>query len=542
MDERTDAGKATQKIAGGTDPHPASAEIAALDAATLAAQFGAGELTSVHVVEQLIARIEALHDGPSGLRAVIELSPDATDIAATLDEERRAGRIRSALHGVPVLVKDNVDTAAPLHTTAGSLVFGDSSPGVDAPLVRALRHAGAVVIGKANLSEWANFRGTRSSSGWSAAGGQTRNPHSLDRSAGGSSSGSAAAVAARLVPFAIGTETDGSILCPASACGVGGLKPTLGLVSRTGIVPIAASQDTAGPIARSVQDLALLLEVLAGAVDDGEDDMATLARRPSNYEPAAFAQAGAAGVSGLRVGVVRDSGYSGYHPPTDDVFGVALGALADAGAELVDPLEGLPAASSWEEDELTVLLHEFRVGMEAYLRRRAEAGREHPRFPGTLDDVLAHAANEPGERTDLFPVDLIRRAAATDGLGSDSYKAAFDRIKQATRRDGLDNFFAAGERGVDLVALPAMAPAWPIDHVLGDQVPGAGWSPAAVAGYPSATLPIGLVGGIPVGIALIGPPWSEAVLLRVLRALEVVLGEGVTAPVPRFEPGLMLAP
>lgn len=532
------------------DPHPASAEIASLDATSLGALLDAGELTSVEVVEGLIARIEALDGGATGLHSFIEVSHDARDMAAALDAERRAGRRRGDLHGIPVLVKDNIDTVAPLHTTAGSLVFGESSPAVDAPLVSALRDAGALVIGKANLSEWANFRGTRSSSGWSAVGGQTRNPHALDRSPGGSSAGSGAAVAARLVPLAIGTETDGSIMCPSAACGIAGLKPTLGLVSRTGIVPISATQDTAGPMARSARDLALLLSVLAGAVDDGEDDAATLARRPPGYGPAALrgAFAGSGNLAGLRVGLVSGRGYTGYHRPTDDAVGAALDALAGAGAELVDPVEDLPPSSTWEQDELTVLLHEFQVYLEGYLRRRAEAtdgsaarsrNGTDARLPRTLEDVLAHAADEAGERSDLFPIDLISRAAATDGLDSDGYRQALRRIKQATRADGLDKIFAGG---VDVLALPAMSPAWPIDHVLGDQTRGAGWSVSAVAGYPSATLPVGKICDVPVGVALLGPAWSEPLLLRVMGALEGALGSAVTSPVPNFASGLTIEP
>lgn len=530
--------------AGGTprqppaDPHPSSADVAALGAAELSALFDAGELTSSEVVGQLVARIETLDTGAGGLHAVIELATDAEDVAVRLDDERRAGRRRGSLHGIPVLVKDNIDTVAPLHTSAGSLVFGGASPDTDAPLVRALRDAGAIVLGKTNLSEWANFRGSRSSSGWSAVGGQTRNPHALDRTPGGSSSGSGAAVAARLVPLAVGTETDGSIICPAAACGVAGLKPTLGLVSRTGVVPIAASQDTAGPIARSARDLGLLLSVLADAVDDGEDDAASRARRPAGYDPCAPPFTASAALGGLRVGVVRGGGYTGYHPPTDAVIDAALEAIAGAGAQLFDPVAGLSPASTWEEDELVVLLHEFRIGMEAYLSRRAaaaavaaaDASSHSGPLPRTLDDVLAHALGEPRERTDVFDTDLIARAARTHGLASEEYRSAFHRIKQATR-EGLDAIFAGG---VDVLALPAMHPAWPIDHVLGDQAAGAGWSPAAVAGYPSATLPVGNVGGLPVGILLVGPPWSESRLLRVLGGLEDLLGASVTVPRPTF--------
>ncbi len=522
-----------------TDPHPRSLEVASRSAAELSDLLERRELSSVEITAQLIARIEAVDAGTSGargLRSVLEIAPDALDAAALRDAERSAGRVRGPLHGIPVLVKDNIDTVAPLHTTAGSLVFGDGAPASDATLVTALREAGAVIVGKANLSEWANFRGRPSSSGWSAVGGQTRNPHVLDRSPGGSSSGSGAAVAARLVPLAIGTETDGSILCPSAACGIAGLKPTLGLVSRTGIVPIAASQDTAGPMARTARDLALLLGVLARAVDDGEDDLARAARRPPSYETAYDTLLGDGDLSGLRIGAVRDEGYCDYHPPTDEVFASTLGVLAACGAEVVDPVHGLPGPQQLSEDELTVLTTEFRIGAHAYFARRANAAPDCTHLPRTLDDVLAHAEAEPGERTDVFGTDFIAWAAATEGPESEAYVRALEHNKRAAGRDGLDKVFA--DHRVDVLVAPAMHPAWLIDHVLGDHGKGSAWSASAIAGYPSATLPMGMIDGLPVGVALLGPAWSEARLLRVMVALERALGPVVTSPVPRFAPSV----
>jgi amidase len=518
------------------DPHPRSLELAALGADALSTMLGHGQVSSVEVAEQLIARIEALDPGGAGLHCILEIAPDVLDVAASLDAERRAGRVRGPLHGIPVLVKDNIDTAAPLHTTAGSLVFGDCPPGGDATLVAALRGAGAIVLGKANLSEWANFRGTPSSSGWSAVGGQTRNPHVIDRSPGGSSSGSGAAVAARLAPLAVGTETDGSIICPSAACGIAGLKPTLGLVSRTGIVPIANSQDTAGPMARTARDIALLLEVLAGAVDDGEDDLARTVRRPIGYRTDYVALLGDGDLSGLRIGVVRGHGYVGYHPPTDRVFESMLEALASTGAEIVDAIDGLADPMQLSEDELTVLTTEFRVGAHAYFGRRASARPDCSHLPRTLEDVIAHAEAEPRERADLFGTDLIARAAQTAGVRWDTYVTARERNRRAAGTDGLDKLLRGAR--VDLLAAPAMQPAWPIDHVLGDHSMGGAWSASAVAGYPSATVPMGTVEGLPVGAALLGPPWSESVLLRAVFALEKALGPAVTSPVPRFEESL----
>jgi amidase len=513
------------------DPHPQSAELASLDAVTLSALLGAGELTSVEVAEQLLARIDALDAAGPELRSVVEVAPDALDVAARLDAERRSGRTRSALHGVPVLVKDNIDTAGPLRTTAGSLVFGDCPPAMDATLVGALRDAGALVLGKTNLSEWANFRSARSSSGWSAAGGQTRNPHALDRSPGGSSAGSAAAVAARLAPLAVGTETDGSVICPAAACGTAGLKPTLGLVSRTGIVPVAPSQDTAGPFARTVADVALLLEVLARAVDDGEDPRATTAARPHGHTAVYRSLLGDGALSGLRVGVVREDGYAGYHAATDAVLGSVLGLLSASGAEVVDPVSGLGDQARVTEHRPTVLMREFGVALPAYLARRAARSPECAHLPRSLSDVLEHARSEPRERADLFDLDLIEGAAASVDPASAVDAAAFGDYRRAAR-DGLDSLF--GGQRLDVLALPAMAPAWRIDHVLGDHFLGAGWSPSAISGYPSATIPMGSVDVLPVGILLLGPPWSEGVLLRVMASLERGLGPAVTQPSPGF--------
>jgi amidase len=523
------------------DPHPQSWPVASLTASETARLLEQGELTSVEVTEQLIGRIEALDSSGPRLHSVLEIAPDALEDAAALDEERSAGRLRGPLHGVPVLVKDNVDTVAPLHTTGGSFVFGETSPVRDATVVTALREAGALVLGKTNLSEWANFRGRPSASGWSAAGGQTRNPHALDRTPGGSSSGSASGLAARLAPLAIGTETDGSILCPAAACGVAGLKPTVGLVSRTGVIPISTSQDTAGPIGRSVGDIALLLEVLARTVSDREGAPAGAGQPPLGYDANYRAQLGDGNLAGLRIGVVRQ-GYCGYHGPTDRVFAAALDALATCGARIVDPVVAPNGPFFIVDDETVVLTHEFHAMAGRYLERRAAAAPAGSGLPRTLDDVIAHAKRAPEERMDVFGIELLVQSAATGGLDSPRYLAALERNRQRARGDGLDRIFAAttADEGVDVIAVPAMTPAWLIDHVIGDEMLGTGWSPPAVAGYPSATIPIGRVGGLPVGVALWGPAWSEARLLRVMSALEQALGTEVTSPIPAFAESVSL--
>ncbi|MGO9558516.1 MAG: amidase family protein [Acidimicrobiales bacterium] len=509
-----------------------------MTASQTARALESGELTTVEVTEQLIGRIKALDSSGPQLRAVLELSPDALDLAVALDVERRSGQLRGPLHGVPVFVKDNIDTVAPLHTTGGSFVFGDGSPAADAPVVDSLRAAGALILGKTNLSEWANFRGRPSASGWSAAGGQTRNPHVLDRTPGGSSSGSASALSARLVPLALGTETDGSILCPAAACGVVGLKPTVGLLSCDGIIPISHSQDTPGPLGRSVEDVALLLEVIARVAPGGGS-------RPPGYQPHYLAQLGDGNLAGLRVGVLRQ-GYTGYHAPTDRVFAEALEALASCGATIVDPVVAPNGPLFLVDDEIVVLTHEFGASLDRYLDMRATSGSSSGLgSPRSLDEVIALTESIPAERRDVFGIELLVQSAATAGLDSPAYLAAFERNRRRVRADGLDRIFAgagggdnpagaAAGAGVDLIAVPAMTPAWLIDHVIGDEFLGTGWSPPAVAGYPSATIPIGMVGGLPVGAALWGPPWSEAMLLRVMFSLERALGSDVTSPVPAF--------
>lgn len=510
---------------GPEDPHTTSAETASLGAAGLVRRLERHELSSTEVVEQLLGRIDAVDRAGPRVRSVIETAPDAIEVAAALDAERLAGRTRGPLHGVPVLVKDNVDTVAPLHTTAGSFVFGTGSPGRDAEVVRVLRDAGAIVLGKTNLSQWANFRGRISSSGWSATGGQTRNPHALDRTPGGSSSGSGAAVAARLAPLAVGTETDGSIICPSAACGVAGLKPTVGLVSREGIVPISITQDTAGPMARSVEDLALMLEVLARASEPGAPPVGS-AKRPAREETRYLSLLGDGDLRGCRVGVLREGGFGGTHPGTLELFEGLIGLLSSTGAEVVDPLTlGGDGQLVAREDEHVVLLHEYRVAMERYLAARDGGGNG----PKTLDDVIAFIRDTPEERADLFGFEHIADAAATGGLENDSYLEALRRNHELAR-GGLDVLFEQA----DVVIVPAMPPAWLIDHVIGDLHSGGGWSPPAVAGYPSATLPMGMVGGLPVSFALWGPPYGEATLLRVLFGIEAALGPSVTRPQPAY--------
>ncbi len=499
------------------DPHPSSAVLAFSTASELLGTLGSGELTSESLTDALIERIEALDGRGPQLHSIISLHEGALDEARRLDAERRSSKLRGPLHGLPVLVKDNIDTAGALGTTAGSYALATSPPRVDATLVSGLRAAGAIILGKTNLSEWANFRGRVSSSGWSAVGGQCRNPHGLDRSPGGSSAGSGAAVAAGFAPFGIGTETDGSILCPAAACGIVGLKPTVGLVSRAGIVPISPSQDTAGPMARSVSDVALLLEVLAAAGTDRRD-AATFKRPPASPAVGGYIEAARRSPAGLRVGIARGEGFSGYHLPTDEAAEVAYEALRAAGVELVDPV-GCERAN--DDDELLVLKTEFKSALEHYLAKR---GGGSGSALWSLAEVVAFNEANAAERLDLFGQDLLVESAAAGALDDPGYLAAQERNWRRTRKDGID---AACERhGIKALVAPTMPPSWLIDHVNGDAHSAAAWGQAAVAGYPSITVPVGLHHGLPVAVALWGPAWSEATLLSLAAAIERGIGPG----------------
>jgi amidase len=495
------------------DPHSKTAEIAHLGAGALSRLFESGTTSSAEVTAALVERFEAIDRSGPRLRSVLRINDRALDEAAASDAERRSGHTRGPLHGVPVLVKDNIDTVH-LGATAGSLALDVGPPATDARLVTELRQAGAIILGKANLSEWANFRGRPSSSGWSALGNQTRNPFALNRSPGGSSAGSGAGVASGLAPLAVGTETDGSILCPAAACGVVGIKPTVGLVSRDGIIPISSSQDTAGPMARSVEDAARLLDVLAGGPPDAID----VGIEGRSDRVASFVDESPGDLRGLRIGVVRDDGYFGYHAATDAVIEAVLGAFIEAGAELVDPVYDIGAGTP--ADEMIVLCTEFKSGLEDYLQRRRASGGDDSsqRLPRSLDDVIAFNEDNPGERLDLFPHDVLVRAAATAGLENPAYRAARDANQRRTRSEGIDA--VCNRLRLDALVAPTMPPAWTIDQLNGDSHAGAAWSQAAIAGYPSISLPVGEVHGLPVGLAIWGRAFTETTLIRIAAGLE----------------------
>jgi amidase len=485
--------------------HPGSAEIT-LDG--FAADCRAGRLSSRELTAFYLARIaEVDHRGPM-LGAVLETNPAALEIAAALDAERAAKGARGPLHGVPVLIKDNIETADRMMTTAGSLALEGWYAPTDAPLVARLRAAGAVVLGKTNLSEWANFRSTRSVSGWSGRGGQTRNPYSLDRSPSGSSSGSAVAVAAGLCAVAVGTETNGSIVSPASINGIVGIKPTVGLVSRSGVVPISHTQDTPGPLARTVKDAVLLLGALAGpdpadpanrAVGDRFDADYTRYLRPD-------------GLNGARLGIARK--FFADNAPLDRFLNTCVATLERAGAVIVDPAE-LPAHGEADAPSFDVLLYEFKADLDAYLARLPASMPVR-----SLADLIrfneSHAARELG----LFDQELLRKAEATPGLSAEAYVKALAAARTASRDHGIDA--ALAEHRLDALVTLTSGPAWLIDPIDGDGDAGGCSTPAAVAGYPHVTVPAGLYRGLPVGLSFFAGAFSEPTLIRLASGFEHV--------------------
>jgi amidase len=473
---------------------------------TLAQRLASGELTARKLTQAYLDRIAALDRQGPELRQVIETNPEALAIADGLDVERRAGRVRGALHGIPVLLKDNVDTADKMTTTAGSLALRGSIPPRDAFLASRLRGAGAILLGKANMSEWANIRSTRSSSGWSARGGQARNPYALDRNTCGSSSGSGGGVSANLCAVAIGTETDGSIVCPSSACGLVGVKPTLGLVSRAGVIPIAHSQDTAGPMTRTVRDAAVLLSALTG--EDPRDPATAASRGKLHADYTTFLDAN--GLKGARLGVARK--FFGTDPRVDRLMEDALAEMRRRGAETIDV--DLSKGNEYEDTELEVLLFELKADLNAYL---ATLGPHAP--VRTLADVIAFNEAHRAEEMPYFGQELFVRAQEKGDLTTPAYKEALAKNLRLSRAEGIDAVIA--KHRLDAIVGPTGGPAWLTDLVGGDHYTGIGCStPPAVAGYPHVTVPAGFVFGLPVGLSFFGPAWSEPVLLRLAYAFE----------------------
>ena len=477
-----------------------------LDAGVLEQQelMAAGKLTSHSLVSQYLARIKTIDKSGPRLNAIIEINPEALKIALEMDRERGLKRVRGPLHGIPVLLKDNIATGDRMSTTAGSLALAGVRAARDAHVTAQLRAAGAVIIGKTNLSEWANMRSNHSVSGWSGRGGLTLNPYSLDRNCSGSSSGSGAAIAAGLATLAVGTETDGSIVSPASICGLVGIKPTLGLVSRSGIIPIAHSQDTAGPMARSVSDAALMLAAMTGA-DPRDPITVDAAAKAADYRAAL--QTG--GLAGKRLGVARN--FFGISDELDAVIEKALQELKSQGAILVDT--EVPNVSKYGDSETEVLLYEFKTDLAAYLKDYA------PNAPvATMADVIAFNLNHRQQELPYFGQELLERAEAKAGLDTPAYRDALANNHRYSRAEGIDQVMR--EHQLDGLVAPTGGPAWLTDFINGDHDRGSFSSPAAVAGYPHITVPAGYVHGLPVGLSFVGAAYSEASLIRMAYSFE----------------------
>ena len=491
--------------------------------AALQSEMESGRRTARSIAESYLLRIEAVDKSGPAINAVIEVNPDAVGIADERDAERKAGRVRGGMHGIPVLIKDNIDTADRMRTSAGSLALGSSIAARDAFIVTRLREAGAVILGKTNLSEWANFRSTHSSSGWSGRGGQTKNPYVLDRNPCGSSSGTGASISANLAVVGVGTETDGSIVCPASACGLVGVKPTVGLVSRTGIIPISHSQDTAGPMARTVADAAALLGVLSG-IDSGDAATADTRGRPAtDYSQALDAGA----LRGARIGVARN--FFGFSDAVDRVMDEAIAAMKTAGATIVDPAN-IATAGKFDDAELDVLLYEFKADLNAYL---AALGASAPHR--TLAALIAFNEQNSEREMPFFGQEIFVQAQAKGPLTTPAYRTARAKCVRMSRAEGIDATLA--KHRLAAIVAPTGGPAWPTDLLNGDHFTGGSSTPAAVAGYPNVTVPAGNIHGLPVGISFMGARWSDASLLGLAYAFEQAMKARTP---PRFQPSVRL--
>jgi amidase len=497
------AGARTLVPSPAQEPQPKPFELDEVTIGDLQSGMASGKYTSHSITEKYLARIEEIDKQGPGLASVIEVNPDALAIADALDKERQTGHVRGPLHGIPILIKDNIDTADRMQTTAGSLALLGSHPVRDAFVAQKLREAGAVILGKTNLSEWANIRSAHSTSGWSGRGGQTRNPYALDRNPCGSSSGSGAAVAANLCAAAVGTETDGSIVCPSSANGIAGIKPTLGLVSRSGVIPIAHSQDTPGPMARTVRDTALLLTALAG-VDPR--DSATVAGQGKATDYTQFLDAN--GLRGARVGIARK--YFGFNDAVDRLMNNLIDEMKHAGAEIVDPTD-LPSHGKFDDTEFTVLLYELKTDLNGYLAAR-------PGAPASLKDVIHFNERNKEKEMPYFGQDIFLKAESKGPLTSKEYTDALEANHRLTRKEGIDAVM--DQFKLDAIMAPTGCPAWLTDLVNGDHAPGGSSNAAAVAGYPDISVPAGFIFGLPVGISFFGRAWSEPTLFKIAYGFE----------------------
>jgi amidase len=496
------------------DPTPASGPAAIdfkkdfeLDEITiddLKKAFQSGQHSSRSLTEKYLARIAEIDKAGPMINAVIELNSDALQIAEALDQERKSKGPRGPLHGIPVLIKDNIDTADRMQTTAGSLALAGSPAPNDAFVAAQLQKAGAVILGKTNLSEWANIRSSHSTSGWSGRGGLTRNPYALDRNPCGSSSGTGAAVSANLCVAGVGTETDGSVVCPASANGLAGLKPTVGLVSRSGIVPISHSQDTAGPMARTVRDVAILLGAMAGA--DPEDSATAGSQGKLFPDYTKFLDP--AGLKGARLGIVRK--YCGFNDAVDQLMDTLIGEMRRAGAEVIDPAD-IPTIGKFDESELTVFYYELKADLAAYLARRGSSVK-------SLKDVIEFNERNRDREMPYFGQDIFIKSEQKGPLSTKEYLDALALNQKLSRAEGID--FIMDKFKLDALVAPTAGPAWITDLINGDHSAGGSSSAAAVAGYPNINVTGGYLWGLPVGISFFGRAWSEPTLLKIAYSFE----------------------
>lgn len=504
----------------GPTAQAASFELEEMTIAEMARWLDAGRFSARYLVRRYIERIESLDRAGPSTGNVLEINPDALEIADRLDAERNGGQRRGPLHGIPVIIKDNIDTADGMMTTAGSLALLGARPARDAFVVERLRAAGAIILGKSNLSEWANFRSTRSSSGWSGRGGQGKNPYVLDRNPCGSSSGSGASASANFCAGAVGTETNGSVVCPSSANSVVGIKPTVGLVSRSGIIPIAHSQDTAGPMCRTVADAAALLSAMAGV--DERDPATRDARGHIEEDYTRFLVPD--GLRGARIGVPRQR-YTGYSEEADRIFADALRAMRDAGAEIVDPAD-IPTASDMNQPSFQVLLYEFKADLNEYLAGYGDAAPVK-----SLAELIEFNEAHRDLEMPYFRQELFERAQEKGPLSEQEYTDALEKAKRLSGPEGIDKVMEENE--LHALVAPTGSPAWPIDLVNGDHFLGGSSSPAAISGYPNICVPAGYSFGLPVGISFFGRAWSEPTLIRIAYAFEQATK--VRRP-PRFLP------
>ena len=474
----------------------------------LQVEMTAGSITARQLTEMYIERIQALDKKGPNLQSVIEINPDAVEIAQQLDRERAATGPRGPLHGIPILLKDNIATLDKMETTAGSLALLGARPPRDAFVAQRLRAAGALILGKTNLSEWANFRSSNSSSGWSGRGGQTRNPYILDRTPCGSSSGSAVAVAANLAAAALGTETDGSILCPSSINGVVGIKPTVGLTSRAGVIPIAHSQDTVGPFGRTVSDAAAVLNAITGA--DSHDPATQTSVNHSHIDYTKFLDAN--GLTGARIGVCREV-YFGYSARTDAIINAGIEQMAALGATIIDHAN-IPTAQqmSSSQSELHVLLYEFKADLNVYLNELTESSVR------SLADIIAFNDAHAAQEQPYFGQEIFLQAEQTTGLTDPLYLNALAENHRLARQDGIDAVM--DEYRLDALVMPTRGPAWCIDWINGDHDIGGSAQAAALAGYPAISVPAGFVFGLPVGMTFMGRAFSEPTLIKLAYAFE----------------------